>query len=110
MGGQEHCDAKARLIHVNAITNTSQQLLGNVRIASPCSARWEDMEGDERSRFCRQCAKHVYNFSEMSAREAKDLIREREGHLCARFYQREDGTVLTADCPTGAERPLHWFK
>ena len=86
---------------------TNEQLLANLRIASPCTARWEDMEGDERSRFCRQCTKHVYNFSEMTAQETADLIREREGQLCARFYQRADGTVLTADCPVGAARPLH---
>jgi hypothetical protein len=46
----------------------------------------------------------------MTAQEAGDLIREREGQLCGRFYQRADGTMLTADCPDGAERPLHWFK
>src|SRR5436190_15738783 len=88
----------------------NEQLLANVRIASPCNARWEDMDGDERSRFCRHCSKHVYNFSEMTAQAAATLIREREGNLCGRFYQRADGTMLTADCPVGAERPVHWFK
>jgi len=90
--------------------NTNEQLLASVRIASPCTARWEDMDGDERSRFCRHCTKHVYNFSEMTAQEVADLVRAREGQLCGRFYQRADGTVLTADCPVGAERPLHWIK
>jgi len=85
-------------------------LLANVRIASPCTARWEDMEGDEQSRFCHQCTKYVYNFSAMTSDEAVKLIRAREGNLCARFYQRTDGTVLTSDCPVGAERPVHWFK
>ena len=84
--------------------NTNEQLLANLKIASPCSARWEDMEGDERSRFCRHCSKHVYNFSAMTAQETTDLIREREGRLCGRFYQRADGRVLTADCAVGAER------
>ena len=88
----------------------NEQLLANVRIASPCNARWEDMDGDERSRFCRHCSKHVYNFSAMTAQAAATLIREREGNLCGRFYQRGDGTMLTADCPVGAERPVHWFK
>lgn len=27
-----------------------------------------------------------------------------EGDDCVRFYQREDGTVLTSDCPVGANR------
>jgi len=81
---------------------TSVELLANVRVASPCPARWADMTGDDRARFCAQCQKHVYNLSEMTAEDAANLIRKKEGKLCARFYRRVDGTVLTADCPVGA--------
>jgi hypothetical protein len=81
---------------------TSAKLLANVRVASPCVARWADMTGDDRARFCAQCQKSVYNLSEMTAEDAADLIRKKEGKLCVRFYQRADGTVLTADCPVGA--------
>src|SRR5262249_10788550 len=42
-----------------------QSILDNVRIASPCHARWEDMVGNDRARFCGQCRKNVYNFSAM---------------------------------------------
>lgn len=74
----------------------------NIRIATPCHANWEDMEGDERARFCGQCQKHVYNLSALSASAAATLVREKEGKLCARFYQRADGTVLHGgDCPVG---------
>lgn len=82
----------------------TNDLLANVRIASPCSARWGHMVGDERARFCSECSKHVYNLSSMTAEAAAALIREKEGQLCARFYQRADGTVLTADCSVGAAR------
>jgi hypothetical protein len=78
------------------------ELLANVRIASPCSARWEDMTGDERSRFCAQCQKHVYDLSAMTADEAAALIREKEGKLCVQFFRRRDGSILTADCPIPA--------
>jgi len=81
---------------------STNELLLNVKIASPCTARWGHMLGDDRTRFCAQCQKHVYNFSAMSATEAGALIREKEGRLCARFYQRADGTVLTSNCPLGA--------
>jgi hypothetical protein len=40
-----------------------------LKIATPCPATWNDMDGDER----------------------------------VRFYQREDGTVITRDCPVGME-------
>ena len=82
----------------------TNDLLANVRVASPCSARWGHMAGDEQARFCSQCSKHVYNLSAMTAEAATALIREKEGQLCARFYQRADGTMLTADCPVGAAR------
>lgn len=76
-------------------------LLATIRVASPCSARWADMQGDERARFCSHCQKHVYNFAAMKATEVEVLIREKEGNLCGRFFQRTDGTVLTADCAVG---------
>ncbi|MFA9472676.1 MAG: hypothetical protein ACERNK_19075, partial [Deltaproteobacteria bacterium] len=76
----------------------------HLRIASPCKAPWENMDGDERVRFCRDCNRNVYNLSAMTEREARRVVAEREGRLCVRFYQRRDGTVLTSDCPVGAKR------
>ena len=76
--------------------------LDHIKIASPCSTRWEDMTGDARARFCAHCQKNVFNLSALSATEAAALIRAKEGNLCVRLYQRADGTVLTADCPVGA--------
>lgn len=75
--------------------------LNALKVASPCPARWEDMAGDDRARFCRQCQKHVYNFSAMTTMEVEPLVLKNEGNLCGRMYRRKDGTVLTADCPTG---------
>jgi len=86
------------------------ELLANLRVASPCPARWADMTGDDRARFCAQCQKHVYNLSEMTADAASNLIREKEGQLCVRFYQRADGTILTADCPVGVAAVLRRVK
>jgi hypothetical protein len=76
-------------------------LLRRARIASPCTASWEGMEGDERVRFCRQCNLHVYNVASLTSAEAGSLISRTEGRLCARLYRRPDGTVLTSDCPKG---------
>jgi hypothetical protein len=76
----------------------------HLRIASPCKAPWENMDGDERVRFCRECNRNVYNLTEMTSQEARRVVAEREGRLCVRFYQRADGTVLTSDCPVGGKR------
>lgn len=84
---------------------TSIPLLQSVRVASPCEASWEGMEAvdGERVKFCLHCAKNVYNLSEMTQGEAEGLLRKYEGKLCVRYYQRRDGTVLTRDCPIGAQ-------
>ena len=80
-----------------------QSILENIKIASACHARWEDMSGNDRARFCSQCNKNVYNFSAMTRAEVESLIREKEGRLCGRFYRRRDGRILTNDCEVGVK-------
>ena len=63
-----------------------------------------DSEG-KRVRFCGLCAKNVYNLSEMTRAEATSFVESVEGGTaCVRFYKREDGTMLTSDCPVGVRR------
>ena len=80
-----------------------------VKIASPCTASWEQMMGNEQVRFCDQCEKNVYNLSSMSPRQAEALIRQKEGQLCVRLYRRRDGTVLTDNCPVGFRAARRWL-
>jgi hypothetical protein len=75
--------------------------LDNVRVAAPCPADWERMNGNEKIRFCAQCNLNVYNLSGMTRIEAENLIAHSEGRLCVRFYRRTDGTILTQNCPVG---------
>ena len=72
-----------------------------VQIASPCHVSWDDISGDERRRFCEHCNLHVYNLSDMPQVEAEAFVSQAEGRTCIRMYRREDGTVLTRDCPVG---------
>jgi hypothetical protein len=78
-----------------------QSPLDNIKVASPCSANWNEMYGNDRMRFCGDCKLNVYNLSGMSRQEAENLVMNAEGRLCVRFYQRRDGTVITRDCPVG---------
>src|SRR5437868_1150792 len=75
--------------------------LSTVKVASPCTASWDEMSGDDTTRFCGQCAQYVYNLSEMTKEDAEALIMEHEGKMCVRFYQRSDGTMMSKDCPVG---------
>src|SRR5262245_11566020 len=85
---------------------TSLNLLDDIQIASPCFARWADMKGDDRARHCGSCDKTVYDLSRLTADQAADLIRAKEGSLCVRLFRRSDGRVLTADCPVGLRERL----
>ncbi len=101
-------------------TDIHLSILDRVRIASPCSMKWEDMEGDDRTRFCRECSLHVHNISAMSRAEAERFLHERlaaesaidaardalEGRpprarVCGLIFRRADGTIVTRDCPVG---------
>jgi hypothetical protein len=79
-------------------------VLDNIRVASPCSASWAAMTGDERVRACGECNKNVYNLTEMTREEAEALIVAKEGKLCVRYFQRHDGTILLKDCVIGARK------
>jgi hypothetical protein len=79
----------------------SDNLLNNIKIASPCSADWNEMVGDERKRYCGECKLNVYNLSEMTKAQAENFILKSEDRVCVKIYKRADGTVLTKDCPVG---------
>lgn len=75
--------------------------LDRVTVATPCPADWDGMIGGDRARFCGQCELNVYDLSGMKRNEAEALITRTEGRLCVRFYRRQDGSIITQDCPVG---------
>jgi len=93
-------DAAARLLE-EARERAKLPVLDNLHVASPCSASWAQMPGDERVRACGKCKQNVYNLSALTRAEAEALIAERNGRMCVRYYQRADGTILLADCTVG---------
>lgn len=76
-------------------------MIDNIRIASPCPANWEQMQGNDRVRHCDACNLNVYNLAAFTESEIRALVANRKGRLCGRIYQRRDGTVLTQNCPVG---------
>lgn len=81
-------------------------LLNDIRIATPCTANWDQMTGTATVRFCGQCHLNVYNISGMQAKDAARLVESAEGRLCVRLYKKTDGTVLTQDCPVGVRAAM----
>lgn len=86
------------------MTHTPKTIaLHSIQIASPCTASWAAMKGDDRVRHCNDCNKNVFNLSAMPEAEGAALLAgNTDGELCVRFYRRADGTVMTSDCSTSA--------
>jgi hypothetical protein len=74
--------------------------LDTLQVASPCTADWRKMVGDDRVRMCAECNKNVYDISAMTEAEALAFLAKDAG-ACVRFYRRADGRVMTSDCPVG---------
>jgi hypothetical protein len=67
--------------------------LDHIEVPTPCPAEWDDMQGNERVRFCTHCARSVHNLSAMTRPEAMKLIAHTRGRVCVRYYRRPDGTL-----------------
>ncbi len=74
------------------------------REATPCSSRWESMEGTERFKICTSCKLHVYDFEELDLPEIKETVLVREGKMYSTLYRRADGKFITQDCPVGVKQ------
>jgi len=62
--------------------------LHTIKVASPCHADWDRMEGDSQVRFCGGCRKNIYNLSEMDSDEAQALVSRLEGRVRSLLYPR----------------------
>jgi hypothetical protein len=80
------------------------ELLDNLYIAAPCGISWESMEGDDRKRLCGGCSRHVFNISDMTKAEANNFLEENGTSQCMIFFRRQDGTIMTDNCPVGLRK------
>ena len=78
-------------------TMVGKRRLAILDIADPCTESWDAMAGDARERHCALCDQSVYDLSEMTMPEAKQLL-SRPDRVCVRFVRRADGRVTTRDC------------
>ena len=71
--------------------------LEQVQIPEPCSVDWSTMTGDDRTRYCDACGKHVHNLSTRSRREGEALIASSDGGLCVQMTLDARGRPVTRD-------------
>ncbi len=73
-----------------------------LNVAKPCSASWEQMTGTAQKRFCSECSKYVFDFSQMTRHQIEAVTAVNQGNLCARITRREDGSMVMAEPPLPA--------
>ncbi len=66
----------------------------SMRVASPCSERWEDMLPRGEGRHCASCEKTVVDLTRVTRRQAEQLVREKGGALCVRLAEDERGELV----------------
>ena len=64
------------------------------KIATPCTANWDQMPGDDRRRFCEGCGKHVYNVSSMTPKDRGEFAKPIHQHECITYIHRANGTLV----------------
>lgn len=71
--------------------------LETLRVAEPCHADWDAMDGDDRSRHCAACDLRVTDLTQATRAEAEALLatRSRGGRVCVRYRVDADGRIVT---------------
>ncbi len=69
--------------------------LKNLTVASPCTADWNSMKGNDQVRFCEHCSFDVHNLSAMTRSQAERLVARSNGRLCIRYYRNSSGDPQT---------------
>lgn len=73
----------------------SLKVIEEIAVPQPCSQTWESMQGDDRSRFCEQCAHSVMNLSALTKESAAALLEKRgTARMCVRYNTDRTGQIL----------------
>ena len=90
--------------------SSSRISLAQIRVATPCAQSWQEMDGDDRARFCTHCDRHVHNLSGMARDQAERLICESAGRLCIAYFPKADGSPQTLEYrPRSRQRRFGWI-
>ena len=85
------------------------ELLRQVTIPNPCSMDWDQMRGDNRTRHCETCGKHVHDLTAMKPSEAATLLNSRQPEICGVVYKKPNGTLFLFDNEPALEpAPARW--
>ncbi len=68
----------------------------SLKVLHPCTRSWDSLQGDNRRRYCDDCNLHVWNASELTENQARDLLAA-PGRVCMGGMAKADGLLLTKE-------------
>jgi len=64
--------------------------MNKIYIPNPCSENWNEMNPEEKGRFCSVCSKCVIDFTEKNPQEIQQIIETKsDDNICGRFYNHQ---------------------
>jgi hypothetical protein len=82
-----------------SIRHERDTLRARVTETTPCSARWEQMQGNDAVRRCGRCRRAVHDLARLSRNEAEALLERAERGEVLALHARPDGRVVMGACP-----------
>ena len=78
-----------------------------IQIPEPCNENWNEMNPQQKGRFCGACQKVVIDFTQMSDSEIVNHFQNYKGNTCGRFYENQLNTNLVSLKP---QKSTFWSK
>ncbi|WP_338763190.1 carboxypeptidase-like regulatory domain-containing protein [Bernardetia sp. ABR2-2B] len=78
-----------------------------IQIPQPCHENWNEMNLQQKGRFCGSCQKVVIDFTTMSDSEIVNHFKNYKGNTCGRFYDTQLNTNLVSLKP---RKSTFWSK
>lgn len=77
--------------------STGKSKLDQLKVVTPCSSSWEQMTGNRQKRFCSECNKNVFDFSQMTRNQVEAVVSAHKGQLCGRILRDASGSLVTLE-------------
>jgi hypothetical protein len=81
----------------------------SLSIQTPCSENYDQMVPQEDGRFCKQCAKTVVDFTDLSDEEVLNYLSNKPGMVCGRIQTERLQSPATISITTSMKRFLYAF-
>jgi hypothetical protein len=72
--------------------------------------KWENLQGDEKRRYCEHCRLHVHNLSAMTPQEKRAVVSSDQGHTCITYSVQPETMMVHPRAWLGmsTSRAMYW--